>query len=152
MLIHQNTKKKNHRKLLADLIEKSDRSVLCSGWLNLAGLVHLLPSIDHAIGKGATVVIYSNKRHTDMDAAEELGKRALVRHYIADDKSRYLHTKLFYFESGEKYTAIVGSANITEGGLIKNEELSIEINGMIGDASQEKIQGYLESLPARLST
>jgi HKD family nuclease len=67
---------------------------------------------------------------------------------IADNTRRYLHTKLYYFENGDSYTAMIGSANLTKGGLGCNEELSLVLNGSHGDAGHAQITQYLAELAA----
>jgi len=150
MRLQRNTGRKNHRQLLDELIRRSERCVLCSGWLKHAGLKLLLPAIDDAIARGAQVLVYSNRQHTEAEAATALYAREGVRHMIADDEIRYLHTKLYYFENGERYTAVIGSANITKGGLVDNEECSVVLSGKIGDAGQAEIDAYLTALPLAL--
>lgn len=148
MLLQLNANKNNHRKALAELIKGSEISVLCSGWLKHAGLKHILPAIDLALKNKSQITIYSNKKHTDSAAIESLKSRESILHTIVDDSAKYLHSKIYYFESAGKYKAIIGSANITSGGLISNEELSVSLTGTIGDSQNNQIKKYL----ARLKT
>lgn len=148
MLLQLNANVDNHRKTLAELIERSEISVLCSGWLKHAGLKHLLPSIDRALKNKSQITIYSNKKHTDIKAIESLKTREPILHVVVDDSVKYLHSKIYYFESAGEYSAIIGSANITRGGLTSNEELSVNLTGTIGDNQNNQIKKYL----ARLKT
>lgn len=150
MRTQRNVGKDNHKKLFASLISESERSVLCSGWLKYAGLKLLLPSIDSAISQGAQIVVYSNDQHTELEAAAALASRPALQHVIASGAHRYLHTKLFYFQKGENYTAVIGSANLTEGGLVKNEELSIVVTGTKSDSTHKQFEDYLLALPTAL--
>lgn len=146
MLLQLNANKDNHRKVLADLIKRSEISVLCSGWLKYAGLKHLLPAIDHALKNKSQITIYSNKKHTDSGAVESLKSRKSILHIVVDDSAKYLHSKVYYFESAGEYKVIIGSANITSGGLISNEELSVSLVGTIGDYQNNQIKEYLARL------
>jgi HKD family nuclease len=150
MHAQRNAGRQNHRKLLASLISESERSVLCSGWLKYSGVKLLLPSIDIAISQGAEIVVYSNDQHTESSAADALASRPALTHVIASGTHRYLHTKFFYFEKGESYTAVVGSANLTEGGLVENEELSLVITGGKAEPLHKQFHDYLMSLPSVL--
>lgn len=58
----------------------------------------------------------------------------------------YLHSKLYYFETGETYTALIGSANITKGGLATNHELSVRFAGSIGDEKHRQLTSYIAAL------
>lgn len=140
MHLQLNANKNNHRKILAELIKRSEVSVLCSGWLKHAGLEHLLPAIDHALKNKSQITVYSNKKHTDSEAIESLKSRELALHMVVDDSAKYLHSKIYYFERAGEYKAIIGSANITNGGLISNEELSVNLAGTIGDSQNNQIK------------
>lgn len=94
--------------------------------------------------------MYSNDKHTELEAADALASRPALTHVIASGTHRYLHTKLFYFEKGERYTAVIGSANLTEGGLVQNEELSIIVSGVKADSRHKQFEDYLLALPAAL--
>lgn len=120
--------------------------MLCSGWIKLPGLAQLLPAIDWALEQnGAKVIVYSNLKQTHEGVPEALAARkALTHHMVTGPKP--LHTKLYYFETKGHYTAVIGSANITEGGLSGNEELSVVVNGTEGDPTYGQIQQYLRKL------
>jgi len=80
----------------------------------------------------------------------DLKERSCIKHIIADNKRRYLHSKIFHFENDNNFTSIIGYANITYDGLISNEELSVELNGAIGSNEHNEITHYLEALNIRL--
>jgi HKD family nuclease len=48
--------------------------------------------------------------------------------------------------TGDRYAAIVGSANITERALTSNEEFSYAPTGVKGDPQHQQIAAYLEHL------
>jgi phosphatidylserine/phosphatidylglycerophosphate/cardiolipin synthase-like enzyme len=146
MELSRNRGKQNHRKQLVDLIGRSEVSVLCSAWLKHDGLVELLPVIDVGLAQNASITIYSNEEHTEEAAEKAIAERAALKHFIISKQYKYLHSKLYYFEHGGQFTALIGSANITYGGLVRNEELSVRITGRVGDDQQQKILGYLDEL------
>jgi HKD family nuclease len=146
MLLQTNTETYRHKHLLTEFIKKSDLSILCSGWIKLPGLKDLLPAIDSALKSGAKIIVYSNLEQTLDGVAEELASRSALTHNIVDDSKRALHTKIYYFQTGEQYTAVIGSANITKGGLSRNDELSVRLAGTKGDQLYHQLQQYLQSL------
>lgn len=77
-----------------------------------------------------------------------LASRAGLTHRMVGPHSRALHTKIYYFASGDAYTAVIGSANITKGGLRANEELSVTMRGTRGDSLFLDLQQYLATLAA----
>ncbi|GAU08264.1 restriction endonuclease PLD domain-containing protein [Desulfoplanes formicivorans] len=145
MKLLSNLTKQNHRKRIVELISKSDHIVLCSGWMKRAGLKKILPALENAKQKNnAVITIYSNKKHTDEECIIALND---FRHIVVDDiYSKYLHTKIYYFQAENNFNAIIGSANITHGGLVSNDELSVEISGLIGSKEHQDISSYLEQL------
>lgn len=148
MLLQTNSGKRKHVHLLSDLIKKSEVSILCSGWIKLPGLEALLPSIDAAIANGAAITVYSNLKDTKEGVVPALASRTGLIHRMVGPHSRALHTKIYYFESGDEYTAMIGSANITKGGLSANEELSVTMRGARGDPLFLELQQYLTTLAA----
>src|SRR3546814_5565725 len=49
--------------------------------------------------------------------------------YVAKNRPGCFHPKIFYFETGDKAEAIVGSANFTKGGLGPNFEAGVHAKG-----------------------
>lgn len=144
MELISNQGKRNHRKRIVDLISQSNEIILCSSWLNLEGLNKILPALRSAQQDNhASITIYSNKKHTNHECLDLLSE---FNHIVVDDSIKYLHTKLYYFQSDSKYIALIGSANLTLGGLVNNDELSVEVSGSIGDENYSRISPILERL------
>lgn len=141
-----NTEDQNHKSVLCDLITISDESILCSGWLKNNSVIHLLDALVKASNNNASVTIISNFKDTHKGASREISKLQRVRHITTKPENRMLHSKVYYFRTGNQYTAIVGSANLTEGGLISNDEFSIKLQGTLGDQHHKQIKGYLDRL------
>src|SRR3546814_8167077 len=53
--------------------------------------------------------------------------------YDAKNRPGCFHPKIFYFETGDKAEAIVGSANFTKGGLGPNFEAGVHAKGAAGN-------------------
>jgi HKD family nuclease len=121
---------------------------MCSGHLKYGGIKALADELKQAVDRGARVIFYSNDKHTEQDAADGLAKLG-VEHIIVDHTQTYLHTKLYYFEAADRYSAVVGSANITEAALTSNEELSYVVGGIKGDAQHQQLAAYLARLDRR---
>ena len=135
----------NHLSVITRLIDEAQKIVICSGWIKRCGLKLLLPSIDTALNRGAAITIITNATHTSSWCRSALASRSSLRHVIVRKDSR-LHTKLYYFENGADYSAVVGSANITSGGLSLNDELSILLYGRVDDARHITLVDYLGQL------
>ncbi|KIG08115.1 Phospholipase D-like domain containing protein [Burkholderia sp. MR1] len=121
---------------------------MCSGHLKRGGVEALADELKMAIDREARVIFYSNDKHTEQDAADRLATLG-VEHIVVDHRRMYLHTKLYYFEVGQQYSAVFGSANITEAALTSNEELSYVVHGTKQDSQHQQIAAYLARLDRR---
>ncbi|TDN67032.1 phospholipase D-like domain-containing protein [Paraburkholderia sp. BL10I2N1] len=121
---------------------------MCSGHLKFGGIKAIADELKKAVDRGARVIFYSNDKHTEQDAADGLATLG-VEHIVVDHSRSYLHTKLYYFEAGDRYSAIVGSANITKAALTSNEELSYVVGGIKGDPQHRQLAAYLAHLDRR---
>ncbi len=139
-------KDNEHKVQLETLLLKADKIVLCSGWLLNDGIQLIEKSLITAINKNVPIIIYSSIKHTEEKEINKLKKYPNFTHKTLHQKIGKIHTKLYYFEHGNNFTAIVGSANITKGGMQMNKELSIKIEDSIGSNNHNEIQSYINSL------
>jgi phosphatidylserine/phosphatidylglycerophosphate/cardiolipin synthase-like enzyme len=141
------SRKTNHLETLRKLMANAETIVMCSGHLKLGGIEAITPEFKAAAARGAKVTFYSNgpdTQRTAIDALADLG----IEHIVVDSRF-YLHTKVYYFEAGDKFSALLGSANITDRGLRLNEELSVMIKGTLGDQQHSEMMAYLTHLDRR---
>lgn len=134
--------KSGHLAAIKNSLADAEFVSLCSGHLKHNGVEAIAKELRKAIARGAKVLVYSNDMHTQQEAADELAALG-AEHIVVDSRKTYLHTKLYYFEVGERYSAIVGSANITKGALTSNEEFSYMSSGVKGDPQHQQIAAYL---------
>jgi HKD family nuclease len=76
----------------------------------------------------------------------KLKKTPEIKHVLVLEKGRRLHSKIYLFEKGNDFQVIIGSANLTDNGLRKNEELSTLIEGVKGSNEHTKFKQYFEQL------
>ena len=118
--------------------------------LNEGGLNHIADAMKRALRRGATGQILVG---LDLPSSPDgiqglLDLRAdfpeqLAVHYFDSPRRRCLHAKLFLFDHAKKRTAILGSANLTEGGLANNYEASVLIDE---PASVDHLRNYFGEL------
>ena len=60
------------------------------------------------------------------------------------------HPKFFEFQFAERTTVIIGSANFTGGGMVKNTELGVEIDFENDDALTAELQAAWDAIKAEL--
>lgn len=149
-LLFNHNKTTNHLTVIKSFIAKVEEIILCSGWMKDDGLELLKDDLDAAIQRKAQIAVISNNykedKNTEDDWFEYLAKSGVKHIIVKNAKPRYFHPKLYFFRFEEKYTAIIGSANLTEGALIKNEELSVVITGDINDGNYLQLSGYFSRL------
>lgn len=154
-LITNKSRTKNHKIEILDLIANYKTMTLCSGWVNSEGLKLLRPAFKKAFRNQAKITLILsaknigrprsfNNRLKEFSNDSQLG--GSFSYYIVPSSDRYVHAKVYLFENDSDYTAIVGSANLMDSGLLKYHEASVKITGDIGDAMHRDIKNYLSSL------
>lgn len=143
-------KNRSHLPEVLRLIANHDEVVICSGWMKMCGLSEVLPTLDLALERGASVSVFTNKRDTETDCVAALSQRVGLFHANIPTP-KYFHSKLYYGRQGDHFMAIIGSANVTAGGLWKNEELSTLIEGSVSDPLHAQLSAYLGALPALMT-
>jgi len=127
-------------KRLKKLIAKHDEIHLAAAWGYNGPLAdHLLQNAQ----KFNSVTFGVAFCQTDPDLVDRLVGRSNA--FIADGRSKTFHPKLYYFRTGEKAEAIVGSSNFTSGGLNRNYEASLHLRGEAGDPAFTQIITLLET-------
>ncbi|MEX3982569.1 phospholipase D-like domain-containing protein [Paraburkholderia sp. EG287A] len=136
---------RNHLAAIKQGLVDAHIILMCSGHLKFGGIKAIANELKKAVDRGARVTFYSNDKHTEQEAADALTKLG-VEQIVVDHSRSYLHAKLYYFEAGDRYSAIAGSANITKAALLSNEELSFVANGTKGDSHHQQLAAYMAHL------
>jgi HKD family nuclease len=140
-----NRGERKHVAVLSHLVNEAQEVILCSGWIDLGGLTLLKPSLASALHRGAAITVFTDARRTPSRCRSLLEKMQRLIHIEVSEKKR-LHTKLYYFGYETTYSVIIGSANLTMGGLDLNEEFSTLMHGSIGDTVYHQITDYFQQL------
>tara|TARA_R110000744_G_scaffold34666_3_gene80605 strand:+ start:321 stop:1529 length:1209 start_codon:yes stop_codon:yes gene_type:complete len=132
IVIH-NIGSSSHLDVIKKLFKTSDEIWLATAFLKMSGLNLILPAIKKHIksNKPITIIAGQNFGLTEPDALKVLFN--LFKNNVnanlfldkAEDNIKVFHPKLFLFKTNEKGTIISGSANLTKGGLIGNQEVSL---------------------------
>jgi HKD family nuclease len=125
---------------LKALIEEHDSISMAVAWGDLTGIAETLV-VNQA--KFGSVLFGLDFCATDPDLIDELVN--VPNAFVAKRRSGCFHPKIFYFETGSKAEAIVGSANFTKGGLGRNLEASVHVKGDVGDVFFGQVRAQLES-------
>jgi len=123
---------KGHIAAIVPYIKSATRIVIHTAFLKASGLLLIEPFLKPLIEAGANVTILAglNFYQTEPQALRTI--YSMMHGYnnskllLAMPKNVTFHSKLYYFEEKNGMaTAIIGSANLTRGGLKANPELSI---------------------------
>lgn len=128
-----NSESSNHLDFILKCFEEADEVFIATAFLKMSGLTLLLPSIKKHIqsDKPISIIAGQNFGLTEPQALKELfvlfGQKlnATIQLDKAVDKAKVFHPKLFLFKNNNKAFIISGSANITKGGLVNNQEVSL---------------------------
>jgi HKD family nuclease len=145
-----NTTKSNHKDYLLHCFANADEVFIATAFLKSSGLELLLPAIKKHINANKTIQIITGQNFglTEPKALKTLhdifeGKlKADLFLDKAEDKQKVFHPKLFLFRQGSNGIIVSGSANITSGGLINNEEFSVSVEVTISSPKWKAAQDY----------
>lgn len=127
-------------KLLKKLFSKHEKIYVASAWGTNGTLADKLFQ-EH--NKFESVTFGVSFCQTDPDLIDRMiGKKNT---FIAESKSGTFHPKAYYFRSGDKAEAIIGSSNFTMGGLQSNLETNIHIKGRDKDNVFQDIRSTIEN-------
>jgi HKD family nuclease len=148
--IISNSNKTNHLDYILKYLAIADEVWIATAFLKNSGLALLLPAIrKHVLTKKPIQIIAGqNFGLTEPEALKTIhglfNKQINACLYLnkADDKQSIFHPKLFVFRLGNKGIIITGSANITNGGLVSNEEVSTCIEVPISDPNWKQVLDY----------
>ena len=145
-----NTEESNHKSVLIDLIEWADVCLFCTSLFDKKGLDHLLPTlISGTTERGMKVKVFSNgyNGYTKKSVVSELKKIPEIEHVVVKLKGKQrLHSKIYLFEKDKKYSVLIGSANLTDKGLTKNEELSVILHGSVDSEDYIEYKKYFNNI------
>ena len=117
----------------------------CVAFLKNSGLRHIAPSLHAYLASGGTasVTVGLSSGGTSAEGLESLWRiledfeqPLYVVHESRSSVS--FHPKAYVFSSARKSCALVGSANLTEGGLFSNHELSAAFDWNHSDAASKR--------------
>jgi HKD family nuclease len=146
---------------LPPVLEHSQDIRIAVAFVSQRGLALIDSALTAAIQAGATAEFLVG---LDMQSTEPQALKALLDRsretaclslycYASVSAAGIYHPKLYVFRAEDQVTSIVGSSNLTEGGLKKNVEVNVRIEATVGDELVSDIYatyGRLKFLPERV--
>lgn len=125
MKIISNQETENHFKIISDLLDRADEIIFCVAFLKTSGLNTIIEKLKSK--SKSKYFIGTDFYLTEPNALRRLYNEGFEVYLTKKDKVTF-HPKIYYFKTGQDINIIVGSTNITSGGLKSNIETSILIN------------------------
>lgn len=132
---------------LSRLIRKHDSISIAVAWGGITNVAETL--LGHS-EKFESVLLGVDFSATEAAFIDRLAN--VPNAYVAKNRPGCFHPKIFYFETGDKAEAIVGSANFTKGGLGPNIEAGVHAKGAKDDPFFVQVRSQIKAYaPLRLA-
>lgn len=126
---------------LSEGIEQSSDIRMAVAFVSERGLAVLDPAIEAALTRGASIefLIGLDLQTTEPAAVQRLydsstqNEDVHVYCFASTERASVYHPKLYLLRHERDVTAIIGSSNLTEGGLKRNVEVNVALYGSIDD-------------------
>ena len=122
-----------HLDAVKKLFEEAKEITVCVAFIKESGVSKILDSIEKALVNGSKVTIFAGldlylTEPNALKAIYALSKQYRTANlYLCEESGATFHPKLYFSVFDKKAYLLIGSANLTNGGLIKNNELSFNI-------------------------
>ena len=143
MKVISNHSDHSHSISLDRLLDTSDEVIICVAFLKLSGLNKIIEKLKE---KTANSLFYIG---TDFYLTEPAALRKLFNSghtvFITKKEKCTYHPKIFYFKKDNNVSIIIGSANLTSGGLETNIEASLQIETELNSNIDNDIKSLISS-------
>lgn len=142
-----------HIKMVTEMMKGAKQVFICMAYLKMSGLVLIQKAIDKALKSGAhlTVIVGTDQYITEPQALKSLfskikNHKSCKGFLVQQGGASTFHPKVYFVKKGSVAEALVGSANITGGGLKSNVEASVYAKMNIASRFCKELQSFIEEL------
>jgi HKD family nuclease len=141
------------KSVLAPSIEQAREIRIAVAFVSQSGLDLIEAPMQSALRTGATIefLVGLDMHTTEAAALQSLYELSCANEYVSlycyssSSRGSIYHPKLYLFKSEDAATSIIGSSNLTSGGLQKNREVNVLLEGTILDeAISDSFAAYSE--------
>ena len=143
MKVISNHSGQTHSTTIDRLLDNSDEVIICVAFLKLSGLSKIIDKLKEKTGK-CLFYIGTDFYLTEPTALRKLFSSGHTVFITKKEKCTY-HPKIFYFRKDDNISIIIGSANLTSGGLETNIEASFEIDTELNSNIDNEIKSLISS-------
>jgi HKD family nuclease len=150
VILVSNADSPDHAASIRELFHGAEDIRIAVAFLKRAGAEFIVPILERQLVAGATVDLFvgTDFFHTDPCALKKLltlkqrHTACMIR--VADRAPATFHPKIYAARAGGTFRSLIGSANMTRGALEKNEELSLCVVHVAGDAITQGLDATFE--------
>lgn len=154
-----NTAPSSHGAAVHHLCKGADELCICIAYLKLSGLTDIAKMLDAAIASKTKlrIMVGTDQYVTDPKALWELlrrvsGSTRATAYLVQPDSKNTFHPKLIYAIKGNTADVLVGSANLTHGGMAANVEASIRLRLASPSILMSSLTRFIDSILADTRT
>ncbi|MFZ1495783.1 MAG: phospholipase D-like domain-containing protein, partial [Saprospiraceae bacterium] len=144
MKIISNQENRTHLSEIIQLLENADEIIFCVAFLKISGL-HILTDILKNQNIKCTFYIGTDFYLTEPKALRKLYEDKHKVFITKKERATY-HPKIFYFKKGDEVHLIIGSTNLTNGGLETNIEASFSVSTKSNSTTELEFKELVNSL------
>ena len=93
--------------------------------------------------RSAKIKVITSGKHSKRGVKGVFRNLTKIFHQITSKDKKFLHAKIYLFEKGCSFKLIVGSANMMLSGLTSYDELSVLLEGNVGDCVLLEAKNYI---------
>lgn len=127
---------------------KYDKFTCLVAFASYGGVTALAPHILRAKTNDVKIkiILGIDQKCTSKEALEEVLSWGVDSYIYYTLNTNIFHPKVYLFENSDYYTLIVGSNNLTEGGLVRNVECSLLVQDMQGTSVHSAFYDYWKGI------
>lgn len=127
---------------------KYEKFTCLVAFASYGGITALTPHIRRAKENGLNVkiILGIDQKCTSKEALEEVLSWEVDSYIYYTLSANIFHPKVYLFENDDFYTLIVGSSNLTEGGLVRNVECSLLMQDLQGTSVHNAFYSYWKDM------
>jgi HKD family nuclease len=144
MRLISNKKIDTHLTAISKLLDNADEVIFCVAFLKKSGLDSIIENLQNKVTK-CQFYIWTDFYLTEPTALRTLFKNGHEVYITKKERTTY-HPKIFYFRKGNSIDILVGSTNLTSGGLETNIEASIALTTSPNSVIDNEFNNLLASL------
>ena len=128
--------------------DKYDKFTCLVAFASYGGITALTPHILRAKANDVKIkiILGVDQKCTSKEALEEVLSWGVDSYIYYTLNTNIFHPKVYLFENSDYYTLIVGSSNLTEGGLVRNVECSLLVQDMQGTSVHSAFYAYWKGI------